>query len=191
MIKHTLMAAIFLVSSGGFASAEPFTYAPDHCDMEVTFPEKPFIEKKCTSSGTKTECSDVVTFKKLAPPDTALNVRVTCVSHEKSVLDTYTPAVVEETLKRMTKDQNMEVYNIVSDLIDGLRGTTSTSIGTESDVSYIYTGQIWIGEKSLFTIEAKTTGENESIDKIFAEVLESTHAKGKKKEKAAAKPVKN
>ncbi|HNQ92513.1 MAG TPA: hypothetical protein PKI93_06230 [Alphaproteobacteria bacterium] len=181
MNKHLLIAAVFLVLLCGTAKAESFTYAPDHCDTEVTFPEKPFIENKCLLGD---NCTDVVTFTKIAPPDSSLNVRVTCVAYPKEELDTYTPEVAEETLKRLLKDQNMEAYDISSDEQDGFRRSTSMSIGTKDNTPYMYTGQIWIGEQSMFTIEAQMKGpQNEQIGKTFAEILKATHAKNNKSEK--------
>ncbi len=159
------------------AMAKPFTYAPEHCDTQITFPEEPLIENRCMTKGDQKECSDVVTFKKIFIPDGSVNARVTCVAYDKKELDSYTPEVVEETLKRLLGEQNMEAYDVTSDNTDGIRRSTSLSVGSQDSVPYVYTGQIWIGEKSMFTLEISMKGaKNDQVDKLFAEILSSTHA---------------
>lgn len=170
-------AILMSVMSPDSATAKPYTYAPAHCDTQITFPEEPLIENRCMTKGARKDCSDVVSFKKIFIPDGSVSARVTCVAYDKKELDTYTPEVVEETLRRLLKDQNMEAYDVASDSADGIRRSTSLSVGAQDNVPYIYSGQIWIGEKSMFTLEISMKGEkNEQADKLFAEILSSTHS---------------
>ncbi len=183
-MKNLFLILFALALIPSLAKAEPYTYAPDNCDMQITFPEKPFIEKKCLTSGEKKDCTDIVTYKKIIPPDASVNFRVTCVGYDKKELDTYTNEVVEKTLNKLMKDQGMEAYDVSSDDADGIRRATSMSVGTKDDVPYIYSGQIWIGEKSMFTLEAQMKGaKNDEIDKTFASILRDTYPKKLKVEK--------
>lgn len=184
-----VLAMTFFIASSAFA--EPYTYAPEYCDMQVTFPEKPFIETKCLNKGNTQECSDIVTFKKIAPPDSSVTFRVTCVAYPKEDLDTYTSEVVEKTLAKLLSDQGMEAFDISSDDADGLRRSTSMSVGSKDNLPYIYTGQIWIGKQSMFTLEGHMKGpKNEQIESTFADILRKTYPVGleQNKEKDQDKP---
>jgi len=163
------------------AQAEPFTYAPDFCDMQVTFPEKPFIETKCLNAGAERNCTDIVTFKKIAPPDASVNFRVTCVEYTPEELATYTNEIVEKTLEKLLSDQGFEAYDVSSDDVDDVRRSTTMSVGTKDNIPYIYSGQIWIGKKSMFTIEAQMKGDkNDDIEATFANILRETYPVGLK-----------
>ncbi len=166
------------------ARAEPFIYAPENCDMRVGFPEKPIIEKKCVTHAEKQECTDVVTYKKIAPPQSSVTFRITCVEYPKSELATYTPEIVEKTLNKLLKDQGLEPFDIQSETVDNMQRSTSMSIGTDDEgIAYMYSGQIWIGEKSLFTLEGNMKGPQEkSVEETFVSILRETYPKDLKVE---------
>lgn len=173
----TLFLSVCFFSVPAFA--EPFTYAPAGCDMQITFPEKPFIETKCLNSGDKQDCTDVVTFKKVVPPAASTDFRVTCVPYSKEELATYTTPVVEKTLEKLLSDQGLEAYDIASREVDGVRRSTTMSVGSKDDVPYIYTAQIWIGKGSMFTLEGSMKGEkNDKVEATFADILKKTHPVG-------------
>lgn len=191
LVALGISASLLSALTPNAAMAKPYTYAPQHCDTQITFPEEPLIENRCMTKGDQKDCSDVVTFKKIFIPDGSVNVRVTCVAYDKKELDTYTPEVVEETLKRLLSDQNMEAYDVTSDSADGIRRSTSLSVGSQDNVPYVYTGQIWIGDKSMFTLEISMKGaKNDQVDKLFAEILSSTHAVKQSKPAAVSKDKK-
>lgn len=164
--------------------AEPFIYAPENCDMRVGFPEKPIIEKKCVTHAEKQECTDVVTYKKIAPPQSSVTFRITCVEYPKSELATYTPEIVEKTLNKLLKDQGLEPFDIQSETVDNMQRSTSMSIGTDDEgIAYMYSGQIWIGQKSLFTLEGNMKGPQEkSVEETFVSILRETYPKDLKVE---------
>lgn len=179
LIRTTALSLFLIGATFSTAQAEPFVYAPENCDMRVGFPEKPFIEKKCVTHADKQECTDVVTYKKVVPPEASVTFRITCVEYPKSELETYTPEIVEKTLNKLLKDQGLEAYDIQSETVDNMQRSTSMSIGTNDDgVAYMYSGQIWIGEKSLFTLEANMKGPQEkSVEETFVSILRETYPK--------------
>ncbi|MDY0028531.1 MAG: hypothetical protein RBR86_01170 [Pseudobdellovibrionaceae bacterium] len=177
---YTLALSLFLVGTTlATAQAEPFVYAPENCDMRVGFPEKPIIEKKCITHAEKQECTDVVTYKKIVPPHSSLTFRITCLEYPKVELNTYTPEIVEKTLNKLLKDQGLEPFDIQSETVDNMQRSTSMSIGTDDEgIAYMYSGQIWIGEKSLFTLEGNMKGpEEKSVEETFVSILRETYPK--------------
>jgi hypothetical protein len=164
-----------LASSPAFAA--PYTYAPEHCEFKITFPEKPYIEQKCTS-GEKKQCTEVVTYTKVVTADSSVNVRVTCNQKDPDELARYTPAIMEETIKQMVNDANLETDNTEMMDKNGYKSAAAISIGTRGDREIVYTGQIWIGKTSLFTLEADMTGpQNAEADKLFTDILKDMRPK--------------
>lgn len=159
--------------------AEPFTYAPDGCEITTTFPEKPFFQTKCTGPENARDCAEIVTYTKTdTEAGAAINFRMSCRVQDLAELEKYTPEIVEETLRQMITSAGLEPFNIVSKAEDGFRKTSAISIGEKGGKADIFSGQIWIGKTSMFTLEAEMIGpKNEKLEAVFAEVLRNTHAK--------------
>lgn len=175
-----LMALLIFLPLG--AHAESFIYAPEQCDFQITFPEKPYMVEKCAGANEKRKCVEVVSYKKIIPPDGAVDVRLTCEAKDDSNPDSQTKDYSELTLKSLLKDHNYEAYDLHSETSgkDHVTRSTSLSIGVQNDIPYIYSGQIWIGPKSLLTVETSMKGEkNDQVDQIFAEILKSLIVKSK------------
>lgn len=161
------------------ALAEPFTYGPENCEFQITFPEKPFIEKKCGQS--VTDCAEVATYTKAVGANSSTNFRVTCNSLSPDEIQKYTTAVVEETLKQLVKSNNLIPYDSQSSDKDGYKSSSTISLSFRDDKAVIYNAQIWMGKKSMFTLEAEMIGEdNDEIQSIFASILRNTYPKDRK-----------
>ncbi len=52
-------------------------YSPDHCDFEVTFPEKPFEAKRCPEESSK--CYSITNYTMVYDLKTTVDVSATCV----------------------------------------------------------------------------------------------------------------
>lgn len=158
----------------------PFTYAPETCEFQITFPEKPFIENKCTQN-TKTattDCVEVVTFTKAVGIDSSTHFRVTCNKLDSEAVKTYTPEIIEETVSQLAKSNHLIPYDIKSDESNGYKNASILSLSERDGKSLIYNAQIWIGKKSMFTLEAEMLGaSNEDIQSTFADILRNTYPK--------------
>lgn len=191
-------------------------YAPENCEMQIGFPKPPQIQRKCgigpdgSDSG---NCTEVVTYRMeranpppaqtdqdkkdsptsaappSAPPASSLSVRVTCQNYTPSQLESFNDDVLKSALEQMLKEQNYQAYSdFAVDTTAGLRRASSMSMGVNNDVEHLYTGQIWKGEHSLFTIEAQMLGPSqEEIEKNFVAILRATHPK---QSKSSPKPDK-
>ena len=172
----TLAFGLVVVVSVSPTMAAPFTYAPKHCEFQITFPEKPFIEQKC---GQKADsCTEVVSFTKAVGNDASTNFRVTCNALKPAEIETYSQPIVEETLLQLVKSAQLTPYDVVSDNKGAYTSSSILSIGERDGRPIIYNAQIWMGSKSMFTIEAEMLGnKNDIIEKTFADILKSTFPK--------------
>lgn len=169
--------------------AEPYVYAPATCDFTITFPEKPYIEKKCSGEAT---CAEVVTFTKVLDIGSSVHFRVTCLPMPATELARYTPDIMETTLNEMLKQANLEPYSMDSEEKDGVKRAGSVSFGKRNDQDVLHTGQLWVGKTSLFTIEGEMLGtSSDKLNQLFADILKTIQLKSsvsaaKKTEKEGA-----
>ncbi|MBL8638011.1 MAG: hypothetical protein JNN09_05900 [Alphaproteobacteria bacterium] len=175
MVRFLYGATLFFLLFSANAHAESHTYAPENCDFTITFPEKPYVEKKC--SGEK-DCAEVVTFTKVLDIGSSVNFRVTCISLAEKELAKYTPEVMKTTLGEMLKQTNLEAYNIDAEEKDGYKRAGSVSLGKRNDQDILHTGQLWVGKKSLFTMEGEMLGaSSDKLNQLFADILKTVQVK--------------
>lgn len=169
------------------ALAEPFTYEPETCEFKITFPEKPLIEQKCTD-GEKKICSEIVTYTKVTSADTSVNFRITCNKLDEKEVARYTPEVMQETVKQLLTDANLEGELPKAYTRDGYKVAAAVSTGMRGDREILYTAQLWMGKDSMFTLEGDMSGpQAEATDKLFTEILGSMHSKTQPVKKPAEK----
>jgi hypothetical protein len=175
MIRFLCGVTLLFLLFSTKAHAESYTYAPENCDFTITFPEKPYVEKKC--SGEK-DCTEVVTFTKVLDIGSSVNFRVTCISLAEKELAKYTPEVMKTTLGEMLKQTNLEAYNIDAEEKDGYKRAGSVSLGKRNDQDILHTGQLWVGKKSLFTMEGEMLGvSSDKLNQLFADILKTVQEK--------------
>lgn len=177
-----LFAALPLLLLSFPALAEPFTYAPPHCDFTITFPEKPFIEEKCTSDKTKT-CEEVLTYTQMAGP-ASLNFRVTCLKEDPKILATYKTTNLTSTLDDMVKDTGLTSYGAdAAEMENGIKTAVNLAGGIRNDREVVYTGQVWLGKNSIFSLEGEMSGpEDKKINEVYTQILKSVMPKKTKAE---------
>lgn len=155
-----------------YANAQDaFTYAPEHCEFSITFPEKPEIKNVCEESGV---CYDEVKFTQVFELSSTVKTRVICNAISSDVYESYSGTVMKATLKAMTNPaiiqtsetsfRETEDYKQAGLVGEGMVGRTPT----------LYVGQLWIGKKSALSVEAEIIGaEYEPSDSLFSEILRS------------------
>ena len=177
ILMKKLIIPLFLLSTPALAA--PFTFGPEDCEFQITFPEKPFTEKKC--GGNPTDCTVVTTFTKAMGTTASTNFRVTCNPLDASEAEKYTPKIIEETLKKLVQSNNLIVYDLQSSKNDSYKSASAISISQRDEKALVYNAQIWVGQKSIFTIEGEMVGEsNDAIQETFANILRNTYAKDRK-----------
>lgn len=184
MIRIALIAGALLLSATA-AQAEPFTYAPEHCEFKITFPEKPFIEEKCSGTDKK-KCDEVVTYIKTAEAS-SVNFRVTCLKEDPKIIESYTHDSLLSSLETMVKEASLQSFAKDSATIDGyIKSAVNLAAGTRNEREIVYTGQIWTGKNSILNMEGEMQGpQNKQVDDLYSEILKSI---GPKKPATPKKP---
>ena len=164
-------AAVALMASPAFAA--PYVYEPEHCEFKITFPEKPFIENKCTSGPDK-ECTEVVTYTKVVSGDASVDFRVTCDALTEDERAGYTSEGLAESVRQMAASSSITIGDVDSSTKDGYQVAAVVSVGMRSEREIFYTGQSWLGKKSIFRLEANMQGgQNDKADAVFTDILKS------------------
>ena len=176
------------------AQENPGRFAPDFCDFEVTFPEAPQVVRKCMAEN---ECFEVNSYTMVYDLQTTVDVTANCTPSTPANYKRYTESVMKAALSGMVEDRNLTQHEIkFSDEKDGTKSAAITGVGINGTQNKIYTGQLWIGPNSVFTVQAELVGsEHPQGDKVFSDILSSIKTKpGKQlppKPKAANVPKVN
>lgn len=171
ILLGVLVSWWFMTSS---AQAAPFIYGPTSCDFTVTFPEKPFIEKKC-ADGT---CVEVVTYTQMSEAS-SINFRTTCNPQDAKAVSLYEAEDLKKTLLSMVKEAKLETYDSDSAVLeDKTKTAVAMATGRRNDRDVLYIGQMWVGKKSVLTIEGEMQGpENKKLEEAYMGILKSLHSK--------------
>jgi hypothetical protein len=168
-----LSAFIFCAAIFSPAHAEPFVFAPEHCEFSAAFPETPETIKRCETTGDK-ECYEQFSFTKVFAMSTSVNFKVICNPAGGDIFKAYTEEVMRTTLRAMTDREVIKTFDVSfreeplykqAGLIgEGEMGLTPT----------MYIAQLWIGQRSAMSVEAELVGEpSEEADQMFSELLRS------------------
>lgn len=168
-----LLPILCLISGPAFAAE--YTYAPKDCEFNMTFPEAPADGKACDRENPK-DCHFVSTYTKIYDVSTGMRINVTCSAAEAGMMSKYSGQVMQYTLGAMakehidTKDSQTAFEDLGYAKQAVLMGSKKQVDGNDS----VYMSELWIGKKSVLTIEGEMTGPaNEEADKLFAHIMKS------------------
>lgn len=187
-MKKVLIAALLLISTP--AMADPYTYKPASCEFNTVFPEKPFIEVKCPKDKPD-DCEEVATFTKTLDAS-ALSFRLSCRKASATDLSLLKPEDLKKRLAALVKQANLEPFTSDSALLEGnVKTSIALATGRRNERDVIYTGQMWLGKSSIFTMEGEMTGpESEEINNAYTEILRSVKNSSAKPKAPKAEPKK-
>jgi hypothetical protein len=170
------------------AAKEPVVYAPDNCDFQVTFPDAPVKNRRCPE-GPGRPCYDLTSYTMVYDLSTTVDVSVTCnPSAGGNNFERYNEQVMRAALEGMIDRRNIETYEIGFQQYETVRSATLTGSGKSGRQDKIYTAQIWVGPKSVFTMQAELVGgAHPNADAVFRDILKSLEVQGVKEEAPAPK----
>lgn len=156
-------------------------YAPDHCDFEVTFPEEPYTAKRCPQGAKK--CYDMTSYSMVYNAGTTVDFNITCVPSKPENYGRYNDRVLKSALLGMVQRSQVDDYEVNTEEQEDMRYGSLIGEARSGNQERIYNAQIWVGQNSVMTIEAKLIGrKHHEADAVFADVLKSV--KRKEAEKA-------
>jgi hypothetical protein len=168
------------------------------CEFEITLPGEPYNTRRCDPENPD-DCSRLVSYTKTFGLDATVNFEISCNPADPATFGKFDTEVMKTTIAGMVGTDQLDEQK--SDVFEGENFKQAMIVGTgkvlEND--RLYTAQLWIGHKSLFTVEGEVVGSAvDGADKMFAEVISSaryidTGAKKepeKKADKKQEKPAK-
>ena len=163
----------------------PGRFAPDFCDFEITFPERPLTAQKCVPGA---KCYTVNSYTMVYDLQTTVDVSVTCNPSTKEAYGQYTEGVMRAALAGMVESRNITGHDLNVEEKDGVKSAALTGVGTTGAQEKIYAAQVWVGPHSVFTVQAELIGDaHEKADRQFRDILASIKTKGGKSIERPAK----
>lgn len=171
-------------------------YSPEHCEFKVGFPSAPMIKERCDGGESGTECYEQVNFTQTFGIDATVNIRVICNKIGQDIKDKYDRQIMVATLEAMTKEHVVDKFETTYYEDDDKRYRLAGLVG-EGKVGLIpsiFVAQMWLGQKSAFSIEAEIVGDAfEEPDTLFRDIMRSVQyreqaAEPEKEKEAEPKP---
>jgi hypothetical protein len=155
-------------------------YSPEGCEFEIVFPEQPFQSKRCDPVEKDQDCSNMTTYTKVFGIDSTITYNVSCTPAGADMYDKYDDNVMRTTLNGMTHAMHLETSQTgYMPLKEAKMAVLLGSGKTDNGDDLIYTAQLWIGHKSVFTLEGELRGKYQpEADRLFAEILKTAKLKG-------------
>lgn len=163
-----------------------FRFAPDFCDFEITFPETPSIAQKCVDG----QCYEVHSYTMVYDLQTTVDITATCNPSTPENYARYNEQVLKAALFGMVDNRSLTSHDINFEQQEKVRSASITGTGITGTQEKIYTGQLWVGPNSVFTVQAELVGAAHEVgDKSFGDILSSIKTKeGKQLPKPVAPP---
>jgi hypothetical protein len=171
--------------------AADYVYIPKDCEFRLTYPEEPSTAEACNPDN-PLQCHQVSNFTRVYALDSSVRINTTCNPAETGMLTRYSSEVMQYTLQTMAKPRVDEFetgfndHNIAKQAV--LLGNKKLPDGTER----VFMAQLWIGKKSVFTIEGEVSGASSAeADLLFSNILKSVRHESWDEPEKAEKPPKS
>jgi hypothetical protein len=178
MTRFFVFIAALLICAPAFAQETvkgPVTYSPEYCEFAVTFPEEPHSQRRCEDDSEE-KCYDLISYTQVHEMSSTVSVRVICNPATEELFEKYSGEVMEATVKAMTEKTVVKTFDTSFREEEGYKQAGLVGEGKVGVTPTIYIAQLWIGKKSILSVEAEMTGEaSEESDKLFSSILQSVH----------------
>lgn len=170
-----LLTALIIFSFPAYAEEEEKSviYQPEGCEFAITFPDEPYSSQRC-NPGNPTQCSDFTSFTKVFGIEATVNFTVSCYPANENMYEQYSEEVMQATLKAMLSDQNLDIVETDSQTLPYAKQAVALGTGRIGNSDRLFSAQLWIGKKSVYTIEAELVGKQLDIaDEMFMDIIGS------------------
>ncbi len=169
---------LLLIFAPSALAGEPAAYSPEHCEFSVAFPEAPAVRQRCEKENNE-RCYDLASYTEVFQLSATVNFRVICNPSGEDLFKQYSGKIMEATLRSMTEPGIVKTFETNFREEKEYKQAGLVGEGKVGVTPTIYIAQLWIGHKSVMSVEAELIGEaDESADALFGEVLKSVHFKG-------------
>lgn len=175
VLAFLLFTLLLIPSLAHAEETEPkkHEYLPEYCDFNIDFPEDPYTTRRCEDD-TQDKCYDQISYTRVYDMTTTVNFRVICNAVNKDIIDQYSGEVMVATLKAMTQRSVVQEFNTSFTEEEKYKMAGLVGEGQTGRTPTIYIAQLWISDKSAFSVEAELIGDiNDEADQMFSTVLRS------------------
>lgn len=179
MLLKFFVLALFALPAAAQDTAEknrnnqPYKLDLPQCEFIMELPGEPYNSYRCNPDDPDS-CHRIISFTKVYGIDATMNFNVTCNPAEPGSYERYSGEVMKATLDAMVGRGALEEYK--TDFAQGENFKQAILIGSgkSNDHDKIYSAQLWIGQTSIFTVEAELIGfAGEEEDALFADMVGS------------------
>ena len=186
-MKRLLLLALFLLFPS-LAHAEPYEYSPEHCDFTITFPEKPYTQRRC-EDGRQDRCYDLISYTQVYEINTTVNFRVICNPLQQDLYDQYNEDVMRKIVRAMTKQSIVDEYETSFRETEQYRQAGLVGQGQSGKWPTLFIAQLWASPSSILSVESELIGQQlDTADQLFADILRSVKLKVTKSEAQETSP---
>lgn len=151
-------------------------YEPENCEFEMIFPSAPYTSRRC-EDGNK-NCTTLTSYTMVYDVTTTIEVSVSCIPSTPEQYKSFNEKVIALALKGMVSRGNITEHEINTREEDGIRQGSLLGSAKRGLQNSLYNAQIWVGPKSVMTVESKLIGPAHDVaDKVFADILVSIKKK--------------
>ena len=151
---------------------ETMQYSPEYCRFSASFPEEPYITKRCEKEDDEASCYNLISYTKVFDVASTVNVEIICNPATPEMYEHFNEKTMDATIREMTKDSTVQIFKVNTAQKDGYRIANLIGKGNKGTEETIYISQLWVAEDSIMSIEAQMRGApNIEADQLFAEIL--------------------
>ncbi len=147
-------------------------YSPEYCDFIASFPEQPLVVKQCEKQDDPSTCYDLVSYTKVFGLSSTVKIEIICNPVTPEMYEHFTPKVMEDTVRAMTKDKVTREFNVDSKDEKFYRQAGIVAQGRKGVHDTLYIAQLWTAKNSIMSVEAELFGEQTNqADILLANIL--------------------
>lgn len=147
-------------------------YSPEYCDFMAAFPEQPLVMQQCEKEGDNSTCYDLVSYTKVFGLSSTVKIDVICNPVTPKMYEHFTPKVMEDTVRTMTKEKVTKEFNVDSRDEEFYRQAGIVAQGQKGVHDTLYIAQLWTTKNSIMSVEAELMGEQTAeADILLANIL--------------------
>ena len=150
------------------------------CDFLVDFPSSPLISRNCVDTEqddvrSGQDCSHKAEFTKVYIGQATIEVTAICKPASADDLQKYSEQEMKATLTQRAEKNEISTYDTYSGTADdGTKFAIMTGAKEQDGNADVIMTQIWISEKSFFSISGVIQGiSSDKIDRVFSRIMRS------------------
>lgn len=171
LFAASLLFAVGLASAA--AMADDYVLSPENCPFEITLPEEPYQNRKC-SGPDQSNCQPYYEYIKVFGGISTVFFSVACNTLPAGAYKQYDDQMLNAALRAIANSKNLEdVETGISDIGD-VRHAVVIGTATDRRTDIMHIGQLWVAEGGVMTVAGELRGPAaEEADNLLARILQS------------------